>query len=90
MKSFVGLAKSCQKNPCNKKLVKTQLARTRGERPELKETMKLGNITEKMSNKLYVTAHCIGMSLVSERKNQTELILLAFFFQLFFSFFLVL
>lgn len=45
MKSFVGLAKSCLKNPCTKKLVKTQLARTRGERPELKDPMKLGLLT---------------------------------------------
>lgn len=45
MKSFVGLAKSCLKNPCTKKLVKTQLARARGERPELKDPMKIGLLT---------------------------------------------
>lgn len=45
MKSFVGLAKSCLKNPCTKKLVKTQLERIRGERPELKDAIKIGHLT---------------------------------------------
>lgn len=45
MTSFNGLAKSCLKNPCTNKLVERQLEQTRGERPELRDSMKIGLLT---------------------------------------------
>ena len=44
MTSFNGLAKSCLKNPCTNKLVERQLEQTRGERPELRDSMKIGQL----------------------------------------------